>query len=161
MNHKLTRRELWLMLEAYKVGMLQAEFPIGFDGWIEDPVDDVGHTVEMVLVHDAPDCPLQQENAELKAQVKELHEDNVYVHNEFILALAKLGRVKEWREGWTKPVAVKGKLCELDSILTDTAKPIAVVEANSYQAMISACQRAITAETKWPVTVIVMGVEHE
>lgn len=51
---KLTKREKWLMAQAYQCG---SDFGAGviFDQWLNDQVDDQGHTVEDWLAGSAPE----------------------------------------------------------------------------------------------------------
>lgn len=52
---RLTKREKWLIQEAFKVGVYSANNPNGYadiEKWLNDCVAD-GATVEMLLVHEA------------------------------------------------------------------------------------------------------------
>jgi len=48
---KLSKREKWLMGEAFRAGRCLSGT---LHEWLEEVVDDVGDTVEMALAHDAP-----------------------------------------------------------------------------------------------------------
>ncbi len=49
-NTLITEREKWLMRHA----RLNAEYYDSLEAWLDDVVDDAGHTVAMALAHDAP-----------------------------------------------------------------------------------------------------------
>ena len=65
---KLTERELWLMRQAYNVGRNYPYDETGpsFGRWLAESVDDQGHSVEMLLTHDAPaPVPVTKEEGDI------------------------------------------------------------------------------------------------
>jgi hypothetical protein len=47
---ELTKRDRWIIAQAFD----GAQYYPSPQEWLSDVVDDVGHTVEMALAHDAP-----------------------------------------------------------------------------------------------------------